>query len=205
MTTILTSLVPVFLLIALGFGLRARQFVPDLFWPAIEKLTYFVFFPALLFQNCRRAPLDGAGSLALAMGLGVLGTAALALAARPLVKSGPSFTSLFQGTIRPNTYVGLAAAAALYGKTGTALTSICVAMVVPLVNLLSVLLEKVRAFVGILQGFDGAKFGVLGRQADSFVTFLLENAQGFFTAISRQNCGEESTIADDDAKRCRVH
>ncbi len=139
MTTILTSLVPVFLLIALGFGLRARQFVPDLFWPAIEKLTYFVFFPALLFQNCRRAPLDGAGSLALAMGLGVLGTAALALAARPLVKSGPSFTSLFQGTIRPNTYVGLAAAAALYGKTGTALTSICVAMVVPLVNLLSVL------------------------------------------------------------------
>jgi predicted permease len=51
---------------------------------------------------------------------------------------GPAFSSLFQGAIRPNTYVGLAAAVALYGKTGLALTAICVAVVVPLVNLFAV-------------------------------------------------------------------
>ncbi|MBF0168242.1 MAG: AEC family transporter [Alphaproteobacteria bacterium] len=138
MATILASLIPVFLLIALGLGLRTSRFVPDLVWPPIEKLTYFIFFPALLFQNCRRAPLEGALPLALSMGLGVLGVAVLALALRPLLKHGPAFSSVFQGTIRPNTYVGLAAAATLYGQSGSALTAVCVAVVVPLVNLFSV-------------------------------------------------------------------
>jgi predicted permease len=141
MATILASLIPVFLLIALGYGLRVRQLVPDAFWPTIEKLTYFLFFPALLFVNCLRVPLGdaGTGQMAVSMGLGVLAVATLSLAVLPLIKGRPSFSSVFQGSIRPNTYVGLAAAAALYGKTGVALTSVCVAIVVPLVNLLSVL------------------------------------------------------------------
>lgn len=141
MATILSALVPVFLLIALGFGLRRFQALPESFWPPVEKLTYFVFFPALLFDNCRKVPLDGGdtGALLLSMGVGVVATAALSLLVRPLAGGRAAFSSVFQGTIRPNTYVGLAAAAALYGNQGVALTSVCVAIVVPLVNLLSVL------------------------------------------------------------------
>jgi predicted permease len=141
MQTILSALIPVFLLIALGYGLRLRQLVPDSLWPSIEKMTYFLFFPALLFLNCLRVPLDDAstGNLLLAMGGGVLAIAAMSLLGLTVVKARPAFSSVFQGAIRPNTYVGLAAAAALYGKTGVALTSVCVAIVVPLVNLLSVM------------------------------------------------------------------
>lgn len=141
MLTILSALIPVFLLIALGFGLRRFDFLPESFWPPLERLTYYFFFPALLFTNCLRVPLSdaGTGSLVMAMGLGVTAIAVLALALLPLVKNRPAFSSVFQGCIRPNTYVGLAAAAALYGKSGLALTSICVAVVVPLVNLFSVL------------------------------------------------------------------
>lgn len=141
MLTILSALIPVFLLIALGFALRRFQFLPESFWPAVERLTYYFFFPALLFTNCLRVPLSdaGTGSLVLAMGLGVSAIAALALVLIPLVKNRPALSSVFQGCIRPNTYVGLAAAAALYGKAGVALTSVCVAVVVPLVNLFSVL------------------------------------------------------------------
>jgi malonate transporter len=141
MTTILIALVPVFLLIVLGWGFRHFAFVPASFWPPAEKLTYYVFFPALLFINCARAPLSGGevGTLALGMGLATSLVAGLALIWKPLLKiEGPAFSSLFQGTIRPNTYVGLAAAVALYGKSGLALTAVCVAVVVPLVNLFAV-------------------------------------------------------------------
>lgn len=140
MATIFSALIPVFLLIALGFGLRRLQVLPDAFWPPVEKLTYFLFFPALLFENCRKVALEGGEALPLAAGLAfsVLAVAALSLAALPFSGGRASFSSVFQGAIRPNTYVGLAAAAALFGEPGVALTSICVAIVVPLVNLLSV-------------------------------------------------------------------
>ncbi|CAA6605946.1 Auxin efflux carrier family protein [Rhodospirillaceae bacterium LM-1] len=147
MATILSALVPVFLLIALGYGFRRWRFLPESLWPPLEKLTYFVFFPALLFVNCLRVPLNesGTGVMALSMGLGVLIVAGLAMGALALIKDRPAFTSLFQGTIRPNTYVGLAAAAALYGPKGVALTSVCVGVVVPLVNFLSVSIMLVFA------------------------------------------------------------
>lgn len=146
MITIAGALVPIFLLIVLGWVLRRTQFLPDSFWLPAEKLTYYVLFPALLLGNLAEARLEGlpVTELAGAHGLAVLGMAGLALAARPLLARAPfgldgrSFTSLFQCVIRPNTYVGLAAAAGLFGAQGVTLTAICVAMVVPLVNLLSV-------------------------------------------------------------------
>jgi hypothetical protein len=46
--------------------------------------------------------------------------------------------SVVQGAIRPNTYVALAAAGALYGKEGLTIIALCLLVVVPLVNVLSV-------------------------------------------------------------------
>ncbi|MDF9301135.1 AEC family transporter [Tritonibacter mobilis] len=60
--------------------------------------------------------------------------------ARPVLKvSAPTFSSLVQGAIRPNTYIGLAVAAALLGTHGLTVTALCVALVVPTVNVISVL------------------------------------------------------------------
>jgi hypothetical protein len=65
---------------------------------------------------------------------------ALALVmARPLLPvDNPAFTSVFQGSIRFNTYVGLATAAALFGDQGVALAAIILAILIPLVNVLCV-------------------------------------------------------------------
>lgn len=61
------------------------------------------------------------------------------LAARTaLVLPPPAFGSVFQGAIRTNTYVGLAAAGALLGQPGLVLASVGIAVVIPLVNVLSV-------------------------------------------------------------------
>ena len=142
MIAILSALLPTFALIVLGYILRERKFLPDSFWPGAEKLTYFVTFPALLFSNTAKADL---GSLPLfGIATATLGTIAictiLILAARPALKvSGPTFSSLVQGAIRPNTYIGLAVAAALLGTHGLTVTALCVALVVPTVNVISVL------------------------------------------------------------------
>jgi predicted permease len=57
---------------------------------------------------------------------------------RTLKLGGPAFTSLIQSSVRPNVYVALAAASALHGSPGVALMSLCIAVIVPTVNLISV-------------------------------------------------------------------
>lgn len=141
MWTTFGALAPVFLLIALGWLLRTRGFAGDAFWPAAERLVYFVLLPALLFLTTATADLGGLRLLPLAAALilAILATAALTLALRPWLGVGDgAFTSVFQGAIRNNTYVGLAAASALYGAPGLALMGIVVFVVVTTVNLLSV-------------------------------------------------------------------
>ncbi|MBB4266003.1 AEC family transporter [Roseospira visakhapatnamensis] len=145
MTDTLTAILPVFLVILLGHALRRARFVPDAFWVAAEKLTYLITFPALLTANLARADMGTVawGPLMAVQGIAVLAVAALTMRLRPrlgrtLGLSDPGFTSVFQGAIRPNTYVGLAVAAALFGPAGVTLTAICIAAVIPLVNALAV-------------------------------------------------------------------
>lgn len=142
MLAILSALLPTFALIVVGYVLRERRFLPDNFWPGAEKLTYFITFPALLFSNTAKADLGSLPLLGIATAM--LGTiaicTALILVARPVLKvSAPTFSSLVQGAIRPNTYIGLAVAAALLGTHGLTVTALCVALVVPTVNVISVL------------------------------------------------------------------
>lgn len=146
MAVIAEALAPIFLLVLMGWGLRSRGLLPDSFWAPAEKLTYYVLFPALLVSNLAEARLAGLPVAemvaALAAGTIIMGGTAIAamglLHRPPFHLDGPGFSSVFQGVIRPNTYVGIAAAAGLWGPPGLTLTAICVALVVPLVNVLSV-------------------------------------------------------------------
>jgi predicted permease len=135
-----SALAPVFGLILLGYVLKRRGFPGEGFWFPAEKLTYYLLLPALLVESTRRASL-GSGTLrpALAVVLAVLALSGLLFACRRRLKlSGPTFTSVVQGSIRPNTYVGLAATAGLLGAPGLAHAAVILALMVPLVNILSV-------------------------------------------------------------------
>ena len=109
MIGVINALAPVFVLILIGYMLKRRQWVEDAFWAPAERITYRVFFPALLIASGARADLSGgaAWDMGVTLFLATLGSAALALILKPILKLEPaSFTSFFQGTIRPNTYVG---------------------------------------------------------------------------------------------------
>jgi predicted permease len=137
MLAIAFATLPVFALIFLGAALRRFGVLGEAFWRGAERLVYFVLFPPLLFITLAGADLAAlaAGELALAM---VAGAGALMLALsllRPLSGvEGPAFTSLAQGALRQNTYIGFSVAAALFGAEGLAAAAIWIAAVTPLVN-----------------------------------------------------------------------
>lgn len=141
MTAVLTALVPIFAMVALGFLMRRFGPYGDGFWLPAERLNYFLLFPALLVASMARAEIADIELWPMAAGL-VGGVAAVsgglyALRARLPVENA-AFTALFQGAIRPNTYVALAAAAAMYDSAGVTLAAVAIAVVIPLVNVLSV-------------------------------------------------------------------
>lgn len=141
MLTVLLSVLPVFLLIFLGAVLRRIQFPGDALWPPLERLVYFLLFPALIAGTLAGADLSGMGIPGMATSIiGSLAVlSALVFVARPhLPVSGPGFTSVVQGVIRMNTYVGLAIAGTLYGAVGLAAAAVAVAAIVPTVNVVCV-------------------------------------------------------------------
>lgn len=141
MLPIILAIVPVFLLIFLGFGLRARAVLAEGFWEPAERLTYFILFPALLVTTLSGADLAGldVGGMAGAVGAAILVMAFAALGAGAALKlDGPALTSLFQGAVRQNTYIGLAVSFGVFGADGLAAAALAVAVIVPLVNVLSV-------------------------------------------------------------------
>lgn len=142
MFPILESLLPVFVLVLIGALFKKWQFPGTGFWQMADRLTYFVLLPALIVEKLATTEIVGEGLRPLIFTLmGVVLFIALftVLIRKLLPVDASSFTSIFQGSIRPNTYVALAAAMALYGQKGLALTAVGMAGVIPLVNVLCIL------------------------------------------------------------------
>lgn len=138
---VVIALLPIVLLIAFGKGLRHSGFLTPAFWPQAERLSFYILLPALFIHSLATARLDAlpVGKLALTLILSILIVAAVLVLLRPaFALDGPAFTSVFQGAIRFNNYVGVTLAAGVYGAEGIALAAICNATIVPTVNILSV-------------------------------------------------------------------
>jgi predicted permease len=144
MFVVFASLVPVFLIIALGWTARSTGFVEERHWVGLERVTYVIFFPALIIDTLARADLGSVpvagvggalfGAVLLMSGL-LLGTRRLLMRATGI--DGPGFTSLFQGATRWNTFVAIALAGSLYGARGITLAAVAIAAMVPLLNTLA--------------------------------------------------------------------
>ncbi|MBK7983495.1 MAG: AEC family transporter [Candidatus Competibacteraceae bacterium] len=160
LSLIVGALGPIFAMILLGAGLRWLRFPGDGFWPAAERFTYFVLFPALLVHQLALARLTGYAvkpvALIIVMLLLVMTAAVYVL--RPWLKvDGPAFTSVYQGVIRFNTYVGLAVVLAVFHNEGGTMAALVMAIMIPLINVLCVLVLTAHAgggatLDGILRG-----------------------------------------------------
>ncbi|GHA15922.1 AEC family transporter [Oceanisphaera arctica] len=143
MLTVSNALGPLFLLILTGVVLRRLRFPDPQFWHGAERFIYFLLFPAMLISTLATADFGQvafSGMISLLAGLLILLAAGLWLLRNRLGLDLPSFSSVFQGALRFNTYVGLAGAAALYGEAGITAAAVAIAIMVPLVNVLCVLM-----------------------------------------------------------------
>lgn len=146
MSMVIASLVPIFVILFIGWCLKATDVINDRDWVGFEKVCYYVFFPAIVIVTLAKARISPTeiATIGGALMIGVLIMAALLIASRPLLSrlagiDGPQFTSLFQGATRWNTFIAIAIASALFGEKGLALIAIAIAALVPMLNVLAVL------------------------------------------------------------------
>ena len=150
----LLLLLPDFSLILIGALLRRYVVFPDGFWSGVEKLVYFVLFPALLFNALANVRIDAVAMLPLVLaGLCVLLSGfLLGLAGRPLMGLGPmAFASRLQCAYRFNTYIGIALAGKLHGTLGVAVMGGLAGAMVPFANLMAVGMLARHGQVGVLR------------------------------------------------------
>lgn len=160
MVSLALHILPIFLLIGLGAALKRGGVFADGFWANIERLTFYILFPALLINSIGGAELTNLVSMmpmAVSLVVACLGITCVCVFAKLFFRSaenfdGPSFCSVLQGVTRPNTYIGLALAYALYGDEGLTVIAVCVIAVIPLVNVISALSHQRWA---LADGQDG--------------------------------------------------
>lgn len=140
MNTVLL-LLPDFSLILLGMLIRRWMTFGENFWAGLEKLVYFILFPALLINSLVKAKLD------LLSAFPLLATAFVAIVAGMLLGLLPrmfskvpalTFASMYQCAFRYNSYIGLAVVSMLFGQSGVATLGIIIGTAVPLVNVVAI-------------------------------------------------------------------
>ncbi|MEM9937978.1 MAG: AEC family transporter [Pseudomonadota bacterium] len=140
MLLVITALVPITLILALGKGISALQLLTPAGWIGVERLTYFVLFPALIVGKLAGADfsdLDFRMPVALIgaqVALGALSVLIAVVMKQPRDRLGV----YVQSAVRWNTFIALALAQELTGGAGVALVVVAAAAMIPTANVLSV-------------------------------------------------------------------
>lgn len=168
MLSIINALIPVFLVILLGAGLKRVSLFGADAWTGFENLCYFVLFPALLIKTLATAQLGSTEVLRFSLVLlfAIFTMSALMLISFPLMKrfmsvSPAAFTSLLQGATRFHGFIALSIVGLLYGDTGVTYMAITMAVIIPPLNIINVTVL--------------ARFGESGRNFNAILRKLISN------------------------------
>ena len=141
-TTAVNAIVPIVLLIALGYGLRQRNFLTKEFVSVGNKLMFQLLIPLMLFTNTYNIESFSTVPWNLALyGVGmILGIFLLGLLLTPRLTKNPKRKGvLLQSTFRSNTaIIGISLAQALGGEQAVQVATVATAVCVPLLNVLAV-------------------------------------------------------------------
>ncbi len=140
MSGVVAALAPVFLLILLGWAVRAARLLPAEALVAVNRFGYFVLYPAFLFTTIASASLASADAFLFLGGvlLAFLCVVTLMLGLRGLFTDGPAFTSVFQGAARWNGFAILAAGNEIFGPLGRPYIALAFGPAVLMLNVISV-------------------------------------------------------------------
>lgn len=146
MQNIFFSILPIFLITMLGTSTRKYWLTSDEFWSGLEKLSYFVLFPAVLFNYISTANLNSADLINLVLGLIIASTivaAGICFYQKHYNVDKVAFTSIFQGGIRYNSYIFFALGSALYGEKGLEIVAVISSYMIIFTNAISVIMFNI--------------------------------------------------------------
>lgn len=148
---IINSLIPLGLCILTGFVLNRQAFLSNETWRQLDKLNYYLLFPALLFLNLATADMNLAKfviALSVVMAVLLVVSCAIFIAHRLFDIHHDDIGVYMQSAIRFNTYVGLALVASLFDEMGMVIFSLIIALFIPPINVISVIALSLK------HGFD---------------------------------------------------
>lgn len=161
----LNAVIPIFAVIFLGYGLKRKQFLPESFGTSLDRLSFRILLPLLLFRDISaggiRELFDGKFVLYCALTTTIGFLVIWALAAR-FLKDKAMVGAFTQGAFRSSQAVlGVAFAQNLYGDSGY--MPLLIIATVPLYNALAVILLTVT-------GPKASPFHMLERTLASILT-----------------------------------
>lgn len=131
------SVLPVFLLLMAGAVCQRWRFPMEGFWSGVDKFTYWVLFPALLFSKTSQIDFSNPmlPKYAFILLFALFVTAVFVFVSTWLMKVvAPTASSMLQAGVRFNTFVMLALAGSLYGNDGLVLAALGASVLIPSVN-----------------------------------------------------------------------
>lgn len=143
MNEIFCSTLPIFLITLLGSIIKNKWLTSEEFWRGIEKLSYFVLFPAMLFNYVSTADLSVASIIKLVVALiisTILVSIGLIIYQKKYNIDKIQFTSIFQGSIRYNSYIFFGVSSPLLGPSGLSIVAVISSYMIILTNILSVMI-----------------------------------------------------------------
>jgi malonate transporter len=183
------TIAPIFLLILLGAAMRRWFGLREDFWPQLDRLIYYVFFPALLFSTLSHFKINfgEATPMLIVAACGII----LGYVAKYFFNAPDNvYAATFQASFRFNSYVGLAIAGGLHGQSGLAAIGLLMGFMVPLANVASVLmlarhseshwLKEILLNPLILATAGGIAFSLLGLR----LPLLLDTTLGLLSQAS---------------------
>lgn len=136
------SILPIFCLIVAGYVAKRMFLREDGFWKYVDKLVYYLFFPALLVLDISKANFtsaDTSSAIAATLGATLIVAGVIFIGQGVFRVKADLFTSIFQGGVRYNSYVFIALAHSLYGAEGVAVSGVFIAYMIVMTNVMSVL------------------------------------------------------------------
>lgn len=191
---VIAAIFPIFAAILVGAALKQFLIKTTDVWAGIDRLTYYLLLPSLLIVEIYRADFSS-GHAGTAVGVtlaATLGVSGLLVFLRPVItRDTPLFTSIFQGSVRYNSYVLLAVADALYGAEGLALAIVFIAVMVIATNMLGVVVLSAfsngksnlkRILVGVIKNpiIIAAGAGAILNVSNIHVPLPIENTAALF-------------------------
>ncbi|ABV74847.1 Predicted permease [Rickettsia akari str. Hartford] len=143
MNEIFCSTLPIFLITLLGSIIKNKWLTSEEFWRGIEKLSYFVLFPAMLFNYVSTADLSVASIIKLVVALvisTILVSIGLIIYQKKYNIDTVQFTSMFQGSIRYNSYIFFGVSSPLLGPSGLSIVAVISSYMIIFTNILSVMI-----------------------------------------------------------------